>query len=888
MLKNQRMNKVNNKGLSLVELLVAVAILASISITIALFMGSSSRTYTKENADATIQAEAQVVANAISDRIIDCDSHINYGPSVSINGLPSTTYTDSDGNTLQRFGDDAGNVLEICNRKMKETIILDRQNEIVYYLQVTRENTESAFPNYTYGNDERLDTSGNRDILAENVIDFKVNTNRYDKDHIIYFDLTYKKDNKQYKGTYQVNVRNHITIDDVDKLEPEEGDRVSSIYVSPQESFINITSDGVCEQPFSSNKLNEIIYTVTYKPFTARNFAPEWSIEANEDTGCTITQDKDADGKVIDKKVAKLNVTQDRSKYTQKFFKIKVKQQNSESDIIETAATVYVRKVTGVAVYPIEGVKTDEDEGTYAVPGARVSFSAEVEGWNLNEASFKKIEWDVFCNDSSCCTPQKKKNHETCSKVKNVSAINDRIVVNFGTDNILNKQFSIVATSQFDTNAYGEYVLPIKNLGATYRPIIRGSYINLNDYVALFGDENGTIMYNLTGISVESINSDFGFSPTNASDFARMVKPDFTFYIDHNPVNLEFADDKVLGFYGPFKVKFVITGGDYSTPNLRIEFPAVSLHKTNKRLNSGMQTWSTISKSGRDNYTEVWNLLTDQEKNSVKKYYLDAKPEDLAKVQDATNRIVNYIEAQDASKYSDSKKTDLTACARKLTKQIPEDELVKIMGEIDSADNTIIIRKGYSKSLQFYARGYNIIDKSKFGIYLNPTKTDYGTNLNAGGKNAFMDAAITSSVGTLTSAVDNAVVTVQAFNSKNEPTYPKDGFDMNVCIDHFYHLYTAKEIAEKSTTKKLPVTNSFVSYKVYIANVEGHELFIPTPVSTEFKEITINKGSSKKITNFGPNKVTVTIARDNDDKYTMDYNGTTYVYNKTYCYWKEQ
>lgn len=66
-----------NRGFSLVELLVATAIL-SVVMTIAMsFMMTGSRSFTKGSADATVQKEAELTVNQIEDMIIDLNGGVS-------------------------------------------------------------------------------------------------------------------------------------------------------------------------------------------------------------------------------------------------------------------------------------------------------------------------------------------------------------------------------------------------------------------------------------------------------------------------------------------------------------------------------------------------------------------------------------------------------------------------------------------------------------------------------------------------------------------------------------------------------------------------------------------------------------------------------------------
>lgn len=64
------MKKTNNRGFSLVELILAIAILAIIMIAVASFMGTTTRTYTKTKNDIEVQEKGQEIFDSISDKLM--------------------------------------------------------------------------------------------------------------------------------------------------------------------------------------------------------------------------------------------------------------------------------------------------------------------------------------------------------------------------------------------------------------------------------------------------------------------------------------------------------------------------------------------------------------------------------------------------------------------------------------------------------------------------------------------------------------------------------------------------------------------------------------------------------------------------------------------------
>lgn len=66
-----------NKGLSLVELLITIAILSIVLVIAVSFMMTGSRSFTKGNADSNVQKEAELTVNQIEDMIIDINGGVS-------------------------------------------------------------------------------------------------------------------------------------------------------------------------------------------------------------------------------------------------------------------------------------------------------------------------------------------------------------------------------------------------------------------------------------------------------------------------------------------------------------------------------------------------------------------------------------------------------------------------------------------------------------------------------------------------------------------------------------------------------------------------------------------------------------------------------------------
>lgn len=106
-----------NKGFSLVELLITVTILSIVLLTVTHVMVSGSKSFTKGNADAIMQRQAQLVVNQMEDMLMDTNG-----------GMDFTDHTDTKELVLYNVSDISGVPIYT-----KEVILWEKANEKLFY-----------------------------------------------------------------------------------------------------------------------------------------------------------------------------------------------------------------------------------------------------------------------------------------------------------------------------------------------------------------------------------------------------------------------------------------------------------------------------------------------------------------------------------------------------------------------------------------------------------------------------------------------------------------------------------------------------------------------------------------------------------------------------------
>lgn len=167
--------KLGNQGLSLIELLCSMAILGMLGMVVSSILVVSANSYRRENADTGTQQEAQLVANQITDLLIDTSAH---------------------GVVAQVHFDPATGTLTITQGNMGYEVSYVSSEQKLYYSQY------------------ELDASGNRinvspkQLMAENVKNFSVDVSGFEETGNIAVDMTYVKGTEEYPAAFNVTARN--------------------------------------------------------------------------------------------------------------------------------------------------------------------------------------------------------------------------------------------------------------------------------------------------------------------------------------------------------------------------------------------------------------------------------------------------------------------------------------------------------------------------------------------------------------------------------------------------------------------------------------------------------------------------------------------------------
>ena len=257
-------NGKNNRGFTLIEMIVTVAIIAIFSGVVLKFMITGSNIFRGTSNSAEVQMETQNTFDKIEDMIINTNRgfYYGYGENSPINyddidsSIPSTggkifaVYsTKEDTNSTQTMalsdepvhmvanndifsvqGESAENIFVRNNGvgaanlqnssnsifSSGNTEILSSPGDTMSLIQWNKESEEITYHDYQYegGRWQEIPASDNNNLLASGVTDFRADLTKVQSGNIVRFVLTSKIGTKEIQTQHSISLRNQISVFD--------------------------------------------------------------------------------------------------------------------------------------------------------------------------------------------------------------------------------------------------------------------------------------------------------------------------------------------------------------------------------------------------------------------------------------------------------------------------------------------------------------------------------------------------------------------------------------------------------------------------------------------------------------------------------------------------
>ncbi|SCP94736.1 type II secretion system protein [Anaerobium acetethylicum] len=231
--------KNNDKGITLFEIVVSMAILGILSVSVVMFISVSSRNYRKTSTDVNLQYESQLAVNQIKDMVIDSNQSIAYYGMSADNKLVAGL----DDNALPLQVD--GKIIKklyVYNTDKAYSITWEQQKQELYYREYE---VDAATKSLQPATDEVL--------MAKHISGFSADLNNLDSDKIVRIRVNLESGDKTYEASHNITLRNdvgaNIAENEIYGVTPAapEADKIKSITVSPEMTYWINGTEGTVE-----------------------------------------------------------------------------------------------------------------------------------------------------------------------------------------------------------------------------------------------------------------------------------------------------------------------------------------------------------------------------------------------------------------------------------------------------------------------------------------------------------------------------------------------------------------------------------------------------------------------------------------------------------------
>lgn len=193
----------DHRGLTLVELLVAIVIGAIVVLSVSGFMVVGARTFTSTSSEVNLQHESQIAYNQLQDLIIDTTLGIDYVYIAEGETTEIKILSDADIPSGTVLGEKR---IYIYNDTIAYAIIWDVDARELFYEEydVTYSSTGGA----SFGSPARVAHA----LMAEFITEFGIDVTRLEKKNIVRVDMAFERANRNYSASYNITVRNQVVV----------------------------------------------------------------------------------------------------------------------------------------------------------------------------------------------------------------------------------------------------------------------------------------------------------------------------------------------------------------------------------------------------------------------------------------------------------------------------------------------------------------------------------------------------------------------------------------------------------------------------------------------------------------------------------------------------
>lgn len=424
-----------NSGFSLVELIIAIAILVIVTGAVCSFIIITSRNYANGNNDISVQQEAQLALNQMSDVIIDATQSINYvgydESNQPVKALKDSEFTFTPekkalivyNTATPASGEGTGEISTYADPGTPAEDTSTELHNYMFYWQKLDENlyfsvadASGSFP-----------MPGEADcvLLAENVTEFQVDLSQVEERRVVKLKLNFKTGTRKFEMANNITVRNRVVINNAD-IEPL--DKRVRVNIKVKEPVVVLEPGETYH--FSTPKVTGT---------NLLNKAVTWSIDGAVGEG---TEMADATNGIL--KIGE--------KENHQSFQVKVTttaKNDEDNSPAEATITVYVKRVTKVTLHKMSEKLPDSNDSTpgalEVMQGSTVVLGGTVDGVKLGNKCDSCGEdptgdryltaWAVVSGSTSLQNGIQDSDHETATiQIKADAAVGSTITIRAVSD----------------------------------------------------------------------------------------------------------------------------------------------------------------------------------------------------------------------------------------------------------------------------------------------------------------------------------------------------------------------------------------------------------------------------------------------------------------------